>query len=114
METKLGVDDALAPDDADATDFTRVEDRRHLDAAVTMVGRGSSRWVMVCGLQDADALAGPLAKSTGRVDVRVTSPTSILVIRADPDLDQVGSRPLANRVQGRLAHVAQVLSTILR
>ena len=101
-------------DDAEEADSGRVEDRRHLDAAIAMVATGASRWVMVCGIRDANDLAERSMPQRNRVAVRTISSTSILVARADAVPEPRASRSPERLFRGRLAHVAHVVASILR
>jgi hypothetical protein len=114
METEQGSDAARERGDPEDADVSRVEDRRHLDAAIAMVAAGASRWVMVCGVRDANDLAERSRPQRTRVAVRAISPTSILVARADPAPELQASRASEPPFRGRLAHVAHAVAAILR
>ena len=62
-------------------DVVRARDELELSAAVALVARGTSRWVMVCGLHDTDALLEDSASSAAavHVELRRTAPDTILV-----------------------------------
>jgi len=113
METGPGTGAAGERDDAGEADEPRDEDRRHVDAAIAMVTAGPSRWVMVCGIRDANDLALRSTPRRNRVSVRAISPTSILVARADPLPEPLGSRSPERPFRGRLSHVAHVVASIL-
>jgi hypothetical protein len=108
------LDDPRERDDAGDVGGSGDEDRRHLDAAIAMVAAGASRWVMVCGIRNANDLAERFTTRRRQVVIRALTPTSILVARADPVPQPVASRPPESPFRGRLAHVAHAVAAILR
>jgi hypothetical protein len=107
-------DDARERDDVAEAGGPGDEDRRHLDAAIAMVAAGASRWVMVCGIRNANDLAERFTGRRRQVVIRAVTPTSILVARADPVPQLLAHRPPESPFRGRLAHVAHAVAAILR
>ena len=102
------------PDEAGDMGEPGDEDRRHLDAAIAMVSAGASRWVMVCGIRNANDLVERSRARRRQVAIRAITPTSILVARADPVPQPLAHRPPESPFRGRLAHVAHAVASILR
>ena len=114
MDNGADTDAPGEPDDAGDAEAGRIEDHRHLDAAIAMVAAGASRWVMVCGVRDANDLAERSMPPRNRVAVRAISPTSILVARADAVPEPLTAPAQGRPSGGRLAHVAHVVASLLR
>ncbi len=109
--TGPGSDEAAAEHDRGVI---RTRDARELSAAISLVARGASRWVMVCGLQDADALLEATAPSAAlaRVELRRTAPDTILVmgVGAPANLGhRAGARRGRDLLHAALAVAARVI-----
>ena len=92
----------------------RARDAGELAAAVALVARGASRWVMVCGLHDAGALleSGAPSVDLARVRLRRTAPDTILVTGAGAAADlhpRAGARRNRDLLHAVLAVAARVI-----
>ena len=92
----------------------RARDAGELAAAVALVARGASRWVMVCGLHDADTLLQSTVPSgdVSRVRLRRTAPDTILVTGVDSPAD-LHPRAGAGRSRGLLHAVIGVAARVI-
>ena len=92
---------------------TGAHDAGELAAAMALVARGASRWVMVCGLHDADTLLESTVPSIdATVRLRRTAPDTILVTGVGaPTIP--GHRAGARRSRGLLDAVLAVAARVI-
>ena len=92
---------------------TGAHDAGELAAAMALVARGASRWVMVCGLHDADTLLESTVPSIdAAVRLRRTAPDTILVTGAGAAADlhpRAGTRRSRGLLHAVLAVAARVI-----
>ena len=94
-------------------DAARARDSGELAAAIALVARGASRWVMVCGLDDAGTLLESTVPSIdGAVRLRRTAPDTILVTGVDSSAD-LRHRAGARRSRGLLHAVIGVAARVI-
>ena len=85
-------------------DVRHARDAQDLAAAIALVSGGTSRWVMVCGVLDAETAMQDAATSArlARVDLRRTAPDTIMVVASSAPAN-LGHHATDSRGRG-LAH----------